>query len=212
MSHQSTCRRFSKLWKCGACRRSLLRMRRVLALLLALASCGVAQDATTPQLKLRIVVPKKVYSVDEKLTVTAELNNATSETLCFPAPELSCTTPQTGWLIVTRESPKNESEHFICHADLRGAVGPELDENVRARWVKLAPNGTYATPPIDVAKLFESGDWRISARYHPPEDSFAPEEYRRMLKDAANRNGCVLPDKDAVGSPELISVASPKKE
>jgi len=142
-------------------------MRRVISIFLALASYGVAQDATTPQLKMKLVMPKKAFSVDEELTVSTELTNMTDETLCFPVPDISCTTPETGWLIVTGASSKSESDRFICHVDTRGAVGPELDENVRNHWVKLAPHGTYATPPVSVGRLFEFGDWKISARYHP---------------------------------------------
>ena len=40
-----------------------------------------------PELKLRIVIEKETYSLNEKLFAKIEFTNLTNTTLCFPEPE-----------------------------------------------------------------------------------------------------------------------------
>jgi hypothetical protein len=55
--------------------------RRTTVLVSFVGLCAVAQQATEPQLRLRILVDKEEYSLKEKVTVKAELTNITSKTL-----------------------------------------------------------------------------------------------------------------------------------
>lgn len=52
-----------------------------------------------------------------------------------------------------------EGEQFICHVDGGGAVGDELDSDVKERWIKLPPNAIYVTKATEAkVTLSEAGD------------------------------------------------------
>jgi hypothetical protein len=183
-----------------------MNTRTILALLLFLGLCTFAQQPAQPQLKLRIVVDKDVYTLKERLLVKAELTNLTSKTLCFPEPDPNCENTENGSLVTTGEPINREKEQFICHLHGRGAAGAELDSEIRNRWIKLPPNAVYVTKPAEAkATLSEVGDWRLKASYHPPEPAFS-RDYKKVLQSAAQNEGCNLPESSAVAEPKIINV------
>jgi len=170
--------------------------------------CMLAQQGTRPQLRLRIVVDKEVYALNERVMVKSELTNLTSKTLCFPVPDQDCETTRTGW-VITQGEPVNagdERDLFICHADGGGASGVELEQEIKNRWIKLPPNAVHVTKSTEAkASLNETGDWQLKASYHPPVGAFS-RDYVTVLQSAAERMGCKLPDSAAVAEPKIISV------
>ena len=139
-------------------------------LVLLIGLCAVAQQAPEPQLKLRILVNKEDYSLNENVTVKAELTNLTSKTLCFPVPDQDCETVATGFVVTTGTpvSPR-EIDEFLCHVDGGGAVGTDLDSQIKERWIKLPPKAVYVTNTAKAqVTLDEIGNWRLMASYHPP--------------------------------------------
>jgi hypothetical protein len=181
----------------------------ILAVVSFSGTCLSAQQATHPELALKIVVDKDSYTLKEEPIVKAELKNLTSKTLCFPEPDLECSTAEIGWVVISGNAVKTgEGEKFICHADGRGAVGAELDSDVKDRWIKLSPNAVYLTHATKAkARLSEAGDWRLTASYHPPEGSFS-EKYQKVLRSAAKKAGCELPESIVVAEPKIVSVHS----
>jgi hypothetical protein len=168
--------------------------------------CAVAQQATEPQVKLRILVDKEDYSLKEKVTVRAELTNITSKTLCFPVPAQDCEAVATGFVVTTGEPVSTHGDQFICHTDGGGAVGAELDSEIKQRWIKLSPKAVYVTNAAEAkVTLNELGNWRLAASYHPPEGSFSAK-YRTILQTAARRAGCELPLSVAEAEPKIITV------
>ncbi|HEX7285051.1 MAG TPA: hypothetical protein VF532_02660 [Candidatus Angelobacter sp.] len=184
-------------------------MLQLLGATLALTALAGPQQAPPAQLKLRIVIPKSEYTLNEKLVVQTEFLNLTSDTLCFPILDQTCSTPQTGWVVVTGQAPTSpDTDVFVCHTDARGEEGARLDAEVRKHWIKLAPNRTYLTEPAEAAvRLFETGTWRLAATYHAPEGSFGPA-YRKTLKAAAKQAGCVLPETEAEAEAVPINVTA----
>src|SRR5579871_2466382 len=87
--------------------------------------CMLAQQSSRPQLKLRIVVDKDIYSLNDRVMVKSELTNLTSKTLCFPVPDQDCETTGNGWVLTEGEPVKagDERDLFICHTDSRSASG-----------------------------------------------------------------------------------------
>jgi hypothetical protein len=170
-------------------------------------ACAFAQQAPHPELRLEMLVLKRGYRVNEKLIVKAKLTNLTSKTLCFPVPDLECSTPQTGSVVIDGEPVRaGEGERHVCHVDGRGPVGIELDADVNDHWIKLSPNAVYRTNATEVkVTLSEAGDWRLTASYYSPEGSFGPE-YRKTLVSAAKKAGCQLPESSVIAEPKLISV------
>lgn len=172
-----------------------------------LVVCLLAQQSSRPQLKLRIVVVKEIYALDERVMVKSELTNLTSKTLCFPVPDQDCETTGIGSIITTAE-PVNagEIDRFICHADGGGASRVELESEIKNRWIKLPPNAVYTTKVAEAkAGLNQAGDWRLRASYHPPVGAFS-RDYVTILQSAAESVGCKLPDSPAVAEPRIISV------
>ena len=182
----------------------------VLALPCFLGALAFPQQAAKPQLRLRLLVDKETYSLKERVIARAELTNLTSNTLCFPVPDLECDTTGTGAVVVSGE-PVNENgevDKFICHADSRGFTGAELDRQIRERWIKLAPNGVHVTSPRE-AKLIlnQLGNWTLRASYHPPQGSFSAK-YKTVLQTAAQKAGCDVPQSAAEAEPQTITVVA----
>ena len=174
--------------------------------LLFSCACALAQQTARPQLKLRIANDKESYALKETLVIKAELTNLTSRTLCFPVPDQECSVPVTGWLKITGESVTvGDSTRFICHVDGRGAVGDELDSNIRDRWIKVAPNAIYVFSARKPVVLNDTGDWELTASYHPPEGSFGAE-YGKILQSAAKRAGCQVPRSRVTAEPKIVHV------
>ena len=172
---------------------------------LSVGLCVMAQQATEPQLKLRIIVGKEDYSLKEKVTVKAELTNLTSKTLCFPVPDQDCESTATGFVVTTGEPVKTPGDQFLCHTDGGGAVGAELDSQIKERWIKLSPKAAYVTNAAEAKVTNELGNWRLTASYHPPEGAFSAK-YRTNLQTAARRAGCELPVSIAEAEPTIITV------
>jgi hypothetical protein len=188
-----------------------MKTRTLLALLSFLGVCMFAQQPAQPQLKLRIVADKDIYTLNERVIVKAEFTNLTSKTLCFPVPNQDCESTRTGSVVTTGESVNPGGEQFICHLDGGGAAGTELESEIKNRWVKLPPNAVYVTNAAEAkATLSEVGDWRLSASYHPPEPAFN-SDYKKVLQSAAENAGCSLPDSSVVARPKIINVLPPPK-
>src|SRR5262249_54575770 len=141
-----------------------------------LGALAFPQQAAKPQLRLRLLVDKETYSLKEKVIARAELTNLTSNSLCFPVPDLECDTTGTGAVVVFGE-PVNENgeiDKFICHADSTGLTEAELDRQIREQWIKLAPNGVHVTSPTEAKLILNHlGNWTLRAAYHPPRGSFS---------------------------------------
>jgi hypothetical protein len=173
-----------------------------------LVVCMSAQQSSRPQLKLRIVVDKEIYALNERVVVKSELTNLTSKTLCFPVPDQDCETTRTGWVVTAGEpvNARDERDLFICHVDGGRASGVELEQEIKNSWIKLPPNGVYLTKSAEAkASLNQVGDWRLRAFYHPPVGAFS-RAYVKVLQSAAENIGCKLPDSSAVAQPRIISV------
>jgi len=179
-----------------------------------MAVCTLAQQTEAPQLKLRIVTEKDTYTLNERVMVKSELTNLTSKTLCFPVPDQDCETTAIGSIVTTGDPIKaGQVDRFICHADGGGPSEPQLEPEIKDRWVMLSPNAVYTTKfAAAKAGLNQLGDWRLRASYHPPVGAFS-RNYVTMLQSAAERIGCTLPDSTAVAEPKIISVlpASPNQ-
>jgi hypothetical protein len=186
-----------------------MKVRTVLVFISFLGVCTFAQQPAHPQLKLRIVVDKDNYALNERVLVEAELTNLTSTTLCFPVPNQDCESSRTGSVVTTGESVKAGGEQFLCHLDGGGAAGAELEAEIKNRWIKLPPNAVYVTKAAEAkATLSEVGDWRLYASYHPPEPAFN-RDYKKVLQSTAENAGCNLPGSSAVAQPKIINVLPP---
>jgi hypothetical protein len=186
-----------------------MRMRTIVATLSLFALCALAQQATSPALRVRIIVDKDTFVVGEKVFVKTELTNLTSKTLCFPVPDPACSNARTGWIVTTGQPVISTAERdkFICHVDGRGKVGAELASEIKNLWIKLPSNAAYVANATEGIALSEGGVWQFTASYHPPEGSFAAE-YKSILQSAAQKAGCQLPDSTVVAEPKLIRVRS----
>jgi hypothetical protein len=160
-------------------------------------------------LKLRIVVDKDIYTLNERVMVKAEFINLTSRTLCFPVPNQDCESSRTGSVMTTGDPVNAEGEQFICHLDGGGAAGAELESEIKSRWIKLPPNAVYVTKAAEAkVTLSKVGDWRLQASYHPPEPAF-DSDYKKVLQSAAQTVGCDLPGSSVVAQPKIINVLPP---
>lgn len=175
---------------------------------MVLAACATAQPTTTSTLRVRIVIEKEKYTVNETVFVRGELTNLSKETVCFPKPSQECATSSSGSLITTGkpEQPSDDTDRFICRICGGGKHGPELDSEIKNEWIKLAPGETYTTPPAQAqVKLVRSGKWRLTATYEPPQGSFSPK-YTELLRSGAKKAGCTLPVSIVEAEPKLITV------
>jgi hypothetical protein len=179
----------------------------VLLAALVLAVCTLAQKTEAPQLKLRLVTEKDLYTLNERVMVKSELTNLTSKTLCFPVPDQDCETTAIGSIITTGDPVKaGQVDRFICHADGGGPSEAQLESEIKNRWIKLPPNAVYTTKFAEAqASLNQLGDWRLRASYYPPVGAFS-RDYVTVLQSAAERMGCKLPDSEAVAEPKIIRV------
>jgi len=180
-----------------------------LALGSSLAVCALAQQTERPQLRLRIVLQKRTYALNERLMVKSELTNLTSRTLCFPVPDQDCESTSTGWLLTTGYPlNKGERDSFICHADGGGIGGAKLESDIKDHWIMLAPNAVYTTKVSEAnVTLSVGGDWKLKASYHPPVGAFSGD-YAKTLQSTAEQVGCKLPDSISAAEPETITVLS----
>jgi hypothetical protein len=183
-----------------------MNTRTLIALVFFLGVCTFAQQPEQPQLKVRIVADKEIYTLNERVMVKVEFTNLTSKTLCFPVPNQDCGSTRTGSVVTTGESVNGGGEQFICHLDGGGAAGAELESEIKDRWIKLPPNAVYVTKGAEAqATLSEVGDWRLTASYPPPEPAF-DGDYKKVLQSSAENAGCNLPDKSVVARPKIINV------
>jgi hypothetical protein len=190
-----------------------VRITSALSVGLLFVTCSSAQNNREPLLRLTINPDKIEYALNETVLVHAELTNISKTTLCFPRPAQDCAFAPTGSLLTTGEPVTNEREEsFTCHMDGVGKHGRALDEAVKNDWVKLQPGEVYAAKPAKAfVNLDESGQWKLTAAYEPPEGSFS-REYRNTLKTAAAKAGCKLPEDVVVAEPRLIIVGSKPSE
>src|SRR5215469_7445676 len=181
-----------------------MKARLASACIFFLSVSMLAQQNARPQMKVRIVADKDVYTVNERVMVKSELTNLTSKTLCFPVPDQDCEITGTGW-IVTIGVPASYADYgvFTCHADGGGPSRVELESEIKNRWIKLPPNAVYLTKAAEAkASLDQAGDWRLMASYHPPVGAFSPD-YVKVLRSAAENVGCKLPDSTAAAEPRI---------
>ena len=180
-----------------------------LALGSTLAVGVLAQQTERPQLMLRVLTEKDVYTLNERVVVKSELTNLTTRTLCFPVPDQECETTSTGWVVATLEpSNSGEKDSFICHTDSRGVERSKLESDIKNHWVMLSPNAVYTTKAAEMnVTLNVVGDWKLKASYHPPVGAFSANN-EKDLQSAADGFGCRLPVSTAVAEPKVISVLS----
>ncbi len=184
-----------------------MRTATAIALTSCFGVCVLAQQVKPPQLKLQIITQKDTYALNERVIVQSELTNLSSKTLCFPVPDQRCESAGTGW-ILTMGEPASAGDYgwFLCHADGRGASRAELESEISHRWIKLPPNAVYLMKAAEAyATLDQSGDWRLTASYHPPVGAFN-RDYVKTLQSAAESTGCTLPESSADAEPKIISV------
>jgi hypothetical protein len=164
---------------------------------------------SSPQLKLRIITDKDIYTLNERVMARVEFTNLMTKTLCFPIPNSDCESSETGSAVTTGESVKTGRDQFICHLDGGGVGRPELESAIENHWIKLPPNAVYLTKAAEAkVTLSEVGDWRLSASYHPPEPAFN-RDYKKVMESAAEEAGCTLPDSSVIAQPRTISVLPP---
>lgn len=189
-----------------------LKICAAIALMFYLGAYALAQETRSPQLKLRILVDKDVYALNEHVLVRSELTNLTQKTLCFPVPDQKCQAPEIGSLLTMGEPPNvGDYGWFFCHVDGGGKNGSELELEVKNRWIKLPPNAVYVTRSAEaLATLDEAGDWELIAFYDPPQGSF-DRDYAKTLQSAAKDEGCMLPTRKVLAEPKIITVVSTTK-
>lgn len=182
-----------------------------LALVSFLGIGGFAQQTSRPELKLRIVVEKDTYTLNERVTVKSEFTNLTSKTICFPVPDQDCKTTATGSVLTTGEpAGARDYDLFLCHAHGGGPTRAELGSEIRNRWIKLPPNAVYVTKPAQaIASLNQTGEWKLKASYDPPVGAYS-RDYEKMLQSAAEDEGCSLPRSMVDAEPKIISVLPSK--
>ena len=169
---------------------------------------SLGQHPDRQKLKLRVIPSKDGYFLNERAFVNVELTNVSSETLCFPSPDLECHTTATGSLITTGESMDiGEGTSFICSMCGGGKSGDALEREIRDEWIKLAPNRVYVTEVAQAwVRLDRAGQWKLIANYQPPEGAFSDvAKHKRELRSAAKKVGCTLPEA-ATSDAEYITV------
>jgi len=184
----------------------------ILSLVTILGLCAVAQEARPPEVRLRIVLEKNEYALNDQVLARAELTNLTSKTLCFPVPAQDCRVTATGSVLTTGEPLPVREDHdlFICQACGGSWAGKQLESAIREKWIKLPPNGVYTMPLVEVqVSLIEAGQWRLMSTYRPPEAAFGDvRAYRRRMQSTANKVGCTVPELNAVAEPVLVTVSA----
>ena len=185
-----------------------MTFRRLLMAVFSFLAVAASQSNESPELRVRILTDKDKFASSDVLIAKMQLNNTTDKTLCFPKPPTDVHVAISGW-IETKAEPAHGSdrEKFIEVLDGGGKVGKELDAAIKNEWVKLKPGQSYlADPARTPVHLDEPGEWRLTATYHPPEGSFSAG-YRKLLQDAAQKNGCTLPIHTAEAEPTTIVVS-----
>jgi hypothetical protein len=187
-----------------------MRITIFVAVVLSLGVCALAQETASPQLQLRIISNKDIYTLNEKVMVKGEFTNLTSKMLCFPVPDQSgCPNAGVGAFRTVGEATET-GEHdrapMACNTNVRGVVGAELDSAIKNNWIKLPPNAVYVTNAAEATvKLSEVGKWRLTASYRPPENSYSlPHDYKKLLESAAEKAGCTLP-RSETSEPSFIT-------
>lgn len=162
-----------------------------------------------PQLKLRIVVEKETYFLNEKLFTKTEFTNLTNTTLCFPEPEQRFEDPVVGDLTVLGTGPKGSRDYFVEHFDGVMPDDEKLLADTQQTWIQLGPNQTYVTRRAPARfELDTPGEWKLRAEYTAPVAPFNPEGSRERLRNLAQKVGCTPPEIDATSAIERISVVS----
>lgn len=160
------------------------------------------REATSPQLRLEIVLLKQVYGVGETVSLKYRLTSLADGTLCFPGPSAEWQDEDLGYFDVEITPPKGveEREVFIESFYPRGRTEEELREDVIHRWVKLGPFEPYQTPKAGKTMVPTApGDWILQSTYYPP--SFKGQR-RTMITSL----GCSPPDRPVRSRPIKITV------
>ena len=198
-------------------------MRQCLSILFVLSAFGLSSVATrsqvareahpssTPELKLKTVLTKQTYNLNENVVTQAVFTNLSEKTLCFPKPDQERINSMQGYLTTKPTPPpgNQETEVFIDVIDGRG-VWPrdKLLREIQQHWVKVSPKMEYTTESVQVkVNLKWPGEWRLQKTYRPPEGS-----YREQLKSAAMSVGCTLPEGPVSAEVVTITVAAPDKK
>jgi hypothetical protein len=163
------------------------------------------------ELKLQIIPEKETYSLADRLSVRTEFTNITGRTLCFPQPSQKDEVPAQGYVITEAIGPPDTpgEDHFLDHYD-GGGTWPldKLVQEIRERWIWLAPNAVYRTGLAQIRTNFSTpGQWRLEAAYHSPEGSFHPAEFRKYLSTAGRIAGCTVPQSVVSAEPISLSVS-----
>ncbi len=157
-----------------------------------------------PELKLRIVVEKETYSLNEKLFTKTEFTNLTNTALCFPEPEQRFEDPVVGDLTLVGTGPKGSRDYFVEHFDGVMPGDEKLLADMQRTWI---PNQIYVTKRAPARfELDTPGEWKLRAEYIAPIAPFNPEGSRERLHTLAEKVGCTPPQVDATSAIERISV------
>jgi hypothetical protein len=154
-----------------------------------------------PDLSLKIIPAKTIYTLHERLHARYELTNQSDETLCFPPPD-GCDFATSG---------------SVPNADGTGGVGVgigcgaerskprDLLSDVEQRWVKLPPNQTHLTQDLSGIEFTNLGKWDVESDFRPLELS---GEEMGILKAV----GCRVPE-GTISPPSVqIQVVEPSPE
>ncbi len=188
-----------------------MKSRAILALASLVGISVFAQQTPKAQMKLRILIEKNIYALNERVIVKSEFTNLTSKTLCFPVPDQECERTATGW-VITKGKPIGAGDYdlFICHSDGGGPTRAEVESDIKQKWIKLPPNTVYVTRPAQAdAALSQPGEWKLKASYNPPVGAFS-DDYEKMLQSATEGEGCILPGSKVIAEPKTITVLSPQ--
>jgi hypothetical protein len=168
---------------------------------------GIAQPVSDSAMRLRIILEKNQYDLNETVFVQGELTNLSTQTMCFPEPAQDCAVPALGSLITTgAPDPNDSTDYFICEISGGGNHGRALDSEVKNKWIKLGPGEVYVTRKSKAQlRLSKPGTWKLTATYEPPEGSFS-RKYTEILRAAAKKARCTLPEGVIVAEPKAITV------
>lgn len=171
-----------------------------------------ALSPSTPELKIKTILSKPTYNLNENAVTQTVFTNLSEKTLCFPKPDQERMNSTEGYLITKVMPPSGvqETEIFIDVIDGRGIWPREkLRAEIQQHWVKVPPRMEYTTESAQVKTNFNwPGEWRVQKTYRPPEGSFDPAGYRERMKFAALSVGCTLPETEVSAEVVTLTVHS----
>jgi hypothetical protein len=127
-----------------------------------------AAQAGSPPARLTILVPKKEYSLGERVIVTYRITNLSESLLCFPPPAIDCNSIS-GQLAVSAAPPPGVNIPRVgggCAACRR--LDRDAAYDIDQHWIKLGPQQSYeVTQSANHIGLIARGKWTLEAGYVP---------------------------------------------